>query len=71
MAHDRNQTGLKLHCFEDVKENNSATIADLHNVNKVLKKVKTQEREIYYEKVGRKEELQIVGIRDAWFKTDE
>ena len=47
------------------QKNNSATIADLHNVNKVLKKVKAQKSEVYYGRVGKKEDLQIVGMGDA------
>jgi len=39
-----------------ISQNNySATIGDLHHVNKVLKKIKIRESEIYYEKFGRKE----------------
>ena len=52
------------------QKNHSATIADLHNVNKVLRKVKVKESEMYYGRVGEKEELQIVGIGDASFKQD-
>ena len=48
---------------------NSATIADQRNMDEVLKKVKLQS-EVYYERVGKKEDLQIVGIGDNLFKTD-
>ena len=40
------------------KKNNSATIADLHKMNKVLKKVLSKENEMYYIVIGKKEKLQ-------------
>ena len=36
--------------------------ADLHNMNKVLKKVKGQESEVYYRKVGNIQYLYILNI---------
>ena len=53
------------------KKNNSATIADLRNVNKVVEKVKKEENKVVYSKVGEKEKLQLVGIVDASYKNDE
>ena len=53
------------------KKNNTATIADFWKVNKVLKKVTSKESKMFYGMIGKKEELQIVGIGDASFKTDE
>ena len=46
-------------------------IADFHNCNKVLKKIRAQRSEVFYGRVGDKEDLQIVSIGDASFKTDE
>ena len=53
------------------KKNNSATIADLRNVNKVVEKVKKEKNKVVYSKVGEKEKLQLVGIVDASYKNDE
>ena len=48
-----------------------ATILDLRGVNKVLKKVREREREINFGKIGEKEDLILVGIGDASFKSDK
>merc|ERR1712112_405135 len=53
------------------KKNSSATVADLRNVNKVVEKVKKEENKVIYTKVGEKEDLQIIGIVDASYKTDD
>ena len=47
------------------KKNNSATIADLRNVNKVVEKIKKEDNKIVYTKVGEREKLQLIGIVDA------
>ena len=54
-----------------VKKNNSATIADLRNVNKIVEKIKKEENKVVYSKVGEKEKLQLIGIVDASYKSDE
>merc|ERR1712112_234725 len=46
-------------------------IADLRNVNKVVEKVKKENNKVVYTKVGEKEDLQIIGIVDASYKTDD
>ena len=53
------------------KKNNSATIADLRKVNKIVEKVRKEQNKIVYEKIGGKEELQIIGVDDASYKSDE
>ena len=52
-------------------KSNSAIIPDLNDCNKVLKKVRAEKSEVFYGKVGDKEDLQIVGIGDASYKMDE
>ena len=47
------------------KKNNSATIADLRNINRIVEKVKKEENEIFYRKLGNREDLQVIGIMDA------
>ena len=54
-----------------VKKNNSATISDLRRVNKVVEKVRKEENKVVYGKVGEKDKLQVIGIVDASYKSDE
>merc|ERR1712208_258862 len=58
---DLSYSALKL-----AKKNNSATIADLRSVNKIVEKNK-----VIYSRVAEKENMQIVGIVDASYKSDE
>merc|ERR1712025_1070376 len=53
------------------KKNNSATISDLRNVNKIVEKVKKEENKVVYSRVDDKEILQIIGVVDASYKSDE
>ena len=53
------------------KKNNSATISDLRNVNKIVEKVKKEENKVVYGRVGDKEKLQVIGVVDASYKSDE
>merc|ERR1712034_19701 len=53
------------------KKNNSATIADLRNVNKKVEKVKKEENKVVYGGVGDKEKLQVIGIVDASYKSNK
>ena len=53
------------------KKNQGATMADLQDINRVLKKVRVVERRLMYEQIGEKEDLMIVGIGDTSFKTDD
>ena len=53
------------------KKNNSATIADLRNVNTIVGKVKKEENKVVYGRVGDKEKLQVLGIVDTSYKSDE
>ena len=47
------------------------TIADLRDINNVLKNVKERDGHLRFGKIGEREELIVVGIRDASFKTEE
>ena len=53
------------------KKNNAATIADLRDINRVLKKVRKKDSCLKFSKIGDKEDLIIVGIGDPTFKTEE
>ncbi len=63
---DLSYSALKL-----AKKNNSATIADLRSVNKIVEKIKKEENKVIYGKVAEKENMQIVGLVDASYKSDE
>ena len=53
------------------KKNNSATISDLRNINKIVGKVKKEENKVVYGRIGDKEKLQVIGVVDASYKSDE
>merc|ERR1712240_31543 len=53
------------------KKNNSATISDLRSVNKIVEKVKKEENKVVYGRIGDKKSLQIIGVVDASYKSDE
>ena len=52
------------------KKNQGATITDLRDVNRILKKVREKESQIKYEHLGDGDDLVIVGIGDASYKQD-
>ena len=54
-----------------LKRNNSAKISNLKNVLRVMKKAKKQSSKLKFSRIGSKEDLIILGIRDASFKTDK
>ena len=62
---------LSFKALEMSNKNNTATNVDLWKINKVLKKVSSKDTKMFYERFRMKEELQIVGIGDCSFKTDE
>ena len=53
------------------KNNKEATISDLRDVNRVLKKVRERESKIKYEHIGDKDDLMLIGIGDASLKTGD
>ena len=53
------------------KKNTNATIADLRDVDRILKKVRERDRCLKLEKIGKRKDLIMVGIGDASFKTEE
>ena len=59
-------TALKM-----AKKSSKATLGDLQNVNKVIKKVRMKKNEVVFTKIGKKEDLVVNGIGDASYKVDE
>ena len=53
------------------KRNNSAKISDLRNITRVLKKVKERPSKLRFSRIGPKEDLIVIGIGDASFKSEE
>ena len=53
------------------KKNNSAKISDLRNISRVLKNVQERKSKIKFSKIGSRDDLVIIGIRDASFKSEE
>ena len=53
------------------KKNNNAVISDLRNVNRIVEKIKKEENKVVYGRIGDKETLQVIGIVDASYKSDE
>ena len=64
----RTRRDLSYSVFTMSKKNGTATIADLYNINRVLKKVELRESAVHYGCVGKKEELRLIGIGDASFQ---
>ena len=53
------------------RKNNCATIADLRNISRVLKKAKERPSRLRYSNIADKDDLILIGIGDASFKVDE
>ena len=53
------------------KKNNNATIGDLRGINKIIEKVRRKENTVMYGRLGKKEDLQVIGMVDTSYKTDE
>ena len=53
------------------KKNQGVTIADLRDVNRILKKVRERESLIKYKYIGGKDNLIIIGVGDASYKQDD
>ena len=56
---------LSYSALQLAKKNNSATIVNLRNLNKVVEMIKKKDNKVVYSNVGEKEKLQLIGIVDA------
>ena len=61
---------LNYTAFQMSKKNTNTTIADLRDANRVLKKVRERDSHLRFGKIGKREELIVMGIGDASFKTE-
>ena len=53
------------------KRNKEVKISDLKNIKIVLKKVKEISGKMFYTRIGNKDNLEILGIGDAAYKSDK
>ena len=53
------------------KKNNGATISDLRDINRILKKVRERKSFIKFGYIGDADDLIIIGVKDASQKQDE
>ena len=52
------------------KKQKKAVIKDLTEVNRILKEVREKESKVVFTKIGKKEELCIMGVSDASYQSD-
>ena len=53
------------------KKQRKATINDLRDVNRVLKKVQGKESKVMFRRIGTKEELCVIGVCNASYHNDD
>ena len=62
---------ITIYALELAKKQKNATLKDLREVNKILKKIHEKKCKVMFKKLGTKEELCIVGVCDASYKNDD
>ena len=62
---------LTIYRLELGKRQKKATIKDLRDVNRVLKKVKDKESKVLFTRIGEKDELYVIGVSDASYHYDD
>ena len=62
---------LSIYALDLAKKQKKATIKDLREVNRILKRVREKESRVKFVRVGQKEDLLIVGVSDASYHNDE
>ena len=62
---------LAIYMLELAKRQKKATIKDLRDVNRVLKKVKGKESKVLFTRIGEKDELCVIGVSDASYHYDD
>ena len=56
---------LAIYAMELEKRQKKATIKDLRDINRVLKKVREKESRVLFTKIHKKDELSVMGVSDA------
>ena len=62
---------LAIHVLELAKKQKNAVLKDLRSVNRILKKVQEKECQVFFRKVGVKNDLCVIGIGDALYHNDD
>ena len=62
---------LSFTALQLAKKNNSATISNLRYLNNVLKKVCQKKSRICFSKLGKREDLKIIGISNVSYNSDD
>ena len=62
---------LAIYALELAKRQKKATIKDLREINRVLKKVREKESRVLFTKIGKKNELSVIGVSDASYHHDD
>ena len=62
---------LAIYALDLAKKQKKAVIKDLREVNRVLKKVREKESKVVFTKIGKKEELCVMGVSDASYHNDD
>ena len=60
-----------IYALELAKRQKKATIKDVREVNRVLKKVREKESKVLFTKIGEKDELSVIGVSDASYHYDD
>ena len=62
---------LAIYALELAKKQKKATIKDLREINRVLKKVREKESRVVFTRIGSKDELSLIGVSDASYHYDD
>ena len=61
---------LAINALELAKKQKKATLKDLRNVNRILKKVSDKESRVVFRRIARREDLCMIGITDASYNQE-
>ena len=61
---------LAIYALELAKKQKKATLKDLRNVNRILKKVSDKESRVVFRRIARREDLCMIGITDASYNQE-
>ena len=62
---------LAIYALELAKRQKKATIKDLREINRVLKKVREKKSKVVFTRIREKEELSVIGVNDASYHYDD
>lgn len=64
------RSDLAIYVLELPKRQKKATIKDLKEINRLLKKVREKESRVLFIKIGKKDELSVIGVSNASYHHD-